>query len=105
VTAMCDRLETVTRTAPVERWVHRFHDNDVPVARCLGIDEALVDPQVAHNQIYSLIEGDSTGPVRTVRYPARFGDSGLLPTGDLTPRLGADTETVLAEVSAEAEPR
>lgn len=105
VTAVCDRLETVTRTAPVAHWVQRFHDNDVPVARCLGIDEHLVDPQVAHNQIYSVTEGDSIGPVRTVRYPARFGDFGLLPTGNLTPRLGADTETVLAELSAEPEAR
>lgn len=104
VSAMCDRLETATRGATVVHWLRQFADNDVPVARCLTVDEHLVDPQVAHNQIYSVIDGDGEGPVRTVRYPARFGDSGLLPTGAPTPRLGADTEAVLAEISADPEP-
>jgi crotonobetainyl-CoA:carnitine CoA-transferase CaiB-like acyl-CoA transferase len=104
VSAMCDRLETATRAAPVVHWLRQFADNDVPVARCLTVDEHLVDPQVAHNRIYSVIDGDGEGPVRTVRYPARFGDSGLLPTGAPTPRLGADTEAVLAEITADAEP-
>jgi formyl-CoA transferase len=96
VTALCDRLETATRSAPLEHWLDRFRGHDVPVARCLGIDEHLVDVQVAHNQIYSVAEWPGVGAVRTVRYPARFASCGPLPTGAPTPRLGADTEAVLA---------
>jgi crotonobetainyl-CoA:carnitine CoA-transferase CaiB-like acyl-CoA transferase len=96
VTAMCARLETVTRTAPVDQWLQAFQDHDVPVARCLGIDEHLLDPQVAHNQIYSVADWPDVGAVRTVRYPARFASSGPLPTGCPTPRLGADTDDIVA---------
>jgi crotonobetainyl-CoA:carnitine CoA-transferase CaiB-like acyl-CoA transferase len=98
VTAMCARLEAATRLAPVEKWLERFHAHDVPVARCVGIDEHLVDPQVAHNQIYAVDDWPTVGPVRTVRYPARFASSGLLPTGVPTPPLGADTDAVLASL-------
>jgi CoA:oxalate CoA-transferase len=99
VTALCDRLETATRTASLEHWLDRFRGHDVPVARCLGIDEHLVDVQVAHNQIYSVAEWPGVGAVRTVRYPARFASCGPLPTGAPTPRLGADTEAVLAALN------
>jgi CoA:oxalate CoA-transferase len=96
VTALCSRLETATGAASAEHWLEQFQRHDVPVARCIGIDEHLVDPQVTHNQIYSIAEWPSVGPVRTVRYPARFASSGLLPTGAAAPRLGADTSDVLA---------
>jgi CoA:oxalate CoA-transferase len=99
VTAMCARLETATRLAPVDDWLESFHRNDVPVARCVGIDEHLVDPQVVNNQIYAVADWPGVGPVRTVRYPARFASSGLLPTGAPTPRLGADTDEVLTALA------
>ena len=59
----------VTRQQPLEHWLARFREHDVPAAPCLTIDEHLADEQVAHNEIYELSEWPGIGRVRQPRYP------------------------------------
>ena len=70
VRTIVERFSPVTATEPVTHWVERFGAEDIPVARCLTIDEHLADAQVAHNELYRIEDWPGVGRVRTVRYPA-----------------------------------
>jgi crotonobetainyl-CoA:carnitine CoA-transferase CaiB-like acyl-CoA transferase len=98
VHVLLERLESVTPSAPVEEWLRRLRERDVPAARCASIDEHLADDQVAHNGIYRLEDWPGIGPVRSARYPARFASCPPLHAPGPAPVLGADTDAVLAAV-------
>ncbi|MGI8492699.1 MAG: CaiB/BaiF CoA transferase family protein [Acidimicrobiales bacterium] len=90
--ALTAEIEKVTRTGPVERWLAAFGAHDVPAARCLSTEEHFDDPQVRHNDIYSIEEWPGLGRVRQVRYPARYTSWPRLGTRTpvrLLPELGA----------------
>jgi crotonobetainyl-CoA:carnitine CoA-transferase CaiB-like acyl-CoA transferase len=71
----------VTSKAPMDLWLTRFSEEDVPASACLTIDEHLADPQVVHNEIYSVAEVPEFGRVRSVRYPAVGQSWGRLASG------------------------
>ncbi len=78
----------------------RLLAEDVPVGMVLDFDDVPNDPQVLHNEIFRVTEQPGVGRVREPRHPARFGAT---PVGwtRFAPRLGADTEAVLAEIGYE----
>lgn len=78
---MFDLFASVTPGETVAHWLERFAAEDVPAAPCLGIDDHLADPQVRHNQLYTVADVPGVGRVRTVRYPAVGASWGKLPTG------------------------
>jgi len=70
---------------------------DILCARVNAIDEALADPQVAHNEMVIEMRHRELGPIKTVGIPVKMegtpGSVRLAP-----PRLGEHTREVLAEV-------
>ena len=91
VTLMYDTIERATVELDADDLVSRFVAHDVPAARCLTMDEHLVDAQVEHAEIYRVESWRGIGPVRTVRYPAVFGNWGHLAAPGVTPVLGDGT--------------
>jgi crotonobetainyl-CoA:carnitine CoA-transferase CaiB-like acyl-CoA transferase len=78
---MFDLFASVTVDKPTAHWMERFEAHDVPAAPALSIDEHLADPQVRHNEIYSVEEVPGLGRVRSVRYPAVASSWGRLASG------------------------
>ena len=75
--AMLDFMERETPKLPTAHWIEQFALHDVPAAPVLGIDEHLADAQVLHNEVYEEVEHPHLGPMRMVRYPARFAGTSL----------------------------
>jgi len=91
-----DAFEARTREQPVAYWMEVFGDADVPVSPCLGIDEHLADPYLAHRELYAIDDWeDGLGPIRHVRYPAKFSSWGQLRAARGAPVLGADAPEIL----------
>jgi crotonobetainyl-CoA:carnitine CoA-transferase CaiB-like acyl-CoA transferase len=91
-----DAFEVRTREQPVAHWMEVFADADVPVAPCLGIDEHLADPYLAHRELYAIDDwGDGLGPTRHVRYPAKFSSWGHLRASRGAPVLGSGASETL----------
>ena len=88
VALLFDTIEGATAEFDADDLVARFLAHDVPAAKCLTMDEHLVDAQVEHAQIYRVESWRGIGPVRTVRYPAVFGNWGHLAAPGVTPVLG-----------------
>jgi crotonobetainyl-CoA:carnitine CoA-transferase CaiB-like acyl-CoA transferase len=65
---MAAKLETDA----TETWVARFTQADVPVTAVFDVEEHISDPQVVHNQLYSLAVDSDGRPSRRIRYPALF---------------------------------
>lgn len=76
--------------------VARARAEGAPLAPTNGIAEFLADPQVAHNRTVFEVRDAEAGRLRMLRSPVRFEKT---PTDlrHLPPRLGADTDTILAE--------
>jgi crotonobetainyl-CoA:carnitine CoA-transferase CaiB-like acyl-CoA transferase len=72
---LTELLQPVLGTETTAVWVDRFSAADVPVAPVLGLPEHLADPQVVENEIYQVYQHPQFGPVRAVRYPARYASS------------------------------
>jgi crotonobetainyl-CoA:carnitine CoA-transferase CaiB-like acyl-CoA transferase len=88
--ALLERLEPVVATRTVQHWLAAFAAEDVPAAACLSADEHLADPQVRHNQLYSVTDTAAMGRVRNVRYPARYSSWPTLGQRAPAPALGED---------------
>ncbi|MBS37077.1 MAG: CoA transferase [Thiotrichales bacterium] len=77
--------------------LERLRDNDVPSAPVLARGDIEQDPQVKHNGVIVIQEDEILGQVRQARPAARFDRTPATPTR-MAPRLGADNETILAEL-------
>jgi formyl-CoA transferase len=70
---------------------------DILCARVNSIDEALVDPQVVHNEMILEMHHREVGPIRTVGIPVKLeGTPGAVRLAP--PRLGEHSREVLAEI-------
>jgi crotonobetainyl-CoA:carnitine CoA-transferase CaiB-like acyl-CoA transferase len=96
--ALFDRVEAVTKTAPLEHWLEKFREVSVPAARCNDFDDHLADPQVINNHLYDTVERPGLGTVREIRYPARFGSFGLLKHERGVPAVGEHTDEIVREL-------
>ena len=91
---LIELIEPVLRTAPVEEWLDRFRQADVPAARVLDIAGHLEDPHVVHNRVYQEYRHPERGRVRTARYPLAF--AGQAPTAAAPyPEPGQDNAALL----------
>ena len=86
----------------IKKWtsgvlLERLRDNDVPSAPVLARGDIEQDPQVKHNGVIVIQEDEILGQVRQARPAARFDRTPATPTR-MAPRLGADNETILAEL-------
>jgi crotonobetainyl-CoA:carnitine CoA-transferase CaiB-like acyl-CoA transferase len=90
------RLESVLPSRTVDEWLALLAERDVPAARCLTMDEHLVDPQVQCQNLYRVEQWEGVGQVRTVRYPALFAGERLGASGP-APLAGQDNASGLAD--------
>ena len=102
---LIERIESQTRSLTVAECMARFDAHDVPVGRCVDPDQHLADAQVAHNELYEIVEHPELGRVRQVRYPARSLRWGPLRGGAPGPTLDADREEVLKGAASRSEGR
>ncbi len=77
------------------QWLELFRELDVPAGPVNQPADHLSDPQVMHNKLYSVLQTVS-GPVRAVRYPARFNGHLLVP-GSQAPVLGDGNAALLGQ--------
>jgi crotonobetainyl-CoA:carnitine CoA-transferase CaiB-like acyl-CoA transferase len=91
VRVMFDTIERATRELTVDEALACFREADVPAAKCVTMDEHLVDPQVEHSRLYRVTEWPGFGRVRTVRYPASFGRWGHVAAEGVAPMLEQHT--------------
>ncbi len=77
--------------------VERLRANDVPCAKCLSLDEALVQPQVEATHSLELQVHPVMGTIRTLRNPPRFSGE-LTPIASASPEHGEHTDAVLASL-------
>jgi crotonobetainyl-CoA:carnitine CoA-transferase CaiB-like acyl-CoA transferase len=94
------RLEIIQQrllARPANEWLARLEAEGVPCAPVLTRNEMIDHPQVRANQLVELHEHPQAGTLRQARPPARFSgtDSGIRRGA---PRLGEDTEAILAEL-------
>ncbi|HUP73489.1 MAG TPA: CoA transferase [Acidimicrobiales bacterium] len=90
-----NEIEFATRRHTVAHWLATFATFDVPAAPCSSLDEHLDDEQVRHNELYSLTEWAGLGPVRHVRYPAKFSTWGYLRARSGPPTIGEHSQEIL----------
>jgi crotonobetainyl-CoA:carnitine CoA-transferase CaiB-like acyl-CoA transferase len=91
---LVEYIESQTVAWPVAECITRFEANDVPVAQCLDLDAHLADPQIAHNEIYDIVDHPQLGRVRQVRYPARSKGWGTLRGRGIAPMADADHDAL-----------
>ncbi len=80
-----------------EEIVERLRAHDIPGGRVVGVEEVHLDPQVQHNEVLVELDSGAMGPRREPRPAARFGAEDT-PLPEPAPRLGEDTNTVLASL-------
>ena len=91
-------------TQPAATWLARLEAEGVPCAPVLTRNEMIHHPQVAANDLVQLYEHPQAGTLRQARPPARFSQTpSEIRRG--APRLGEDTEAILAELGVTAERR
>ncbi len=79
----------------------KLHENDVPVAKCLGYEEVLTQPQILANETVEVREHPAMGSMRVVRSPAKFGGE-RLPATSHSPAHGQHTQSVLEELGLDS---
>jgi crotonobetainyl-CoA:carnitine CoA-transferase CaiB-like acyl-CoA transferase len=89
-----ETIQTLLRTQPVQHWLDLFEDHNLPVTAVHDMESAIADPTVAAS---GLLERLPLPGGETLQVPGPAHAS-LTETPDRpAPRLGADTERVLAE--------
>jgi crotonobetainyl-CoA:carnitine CoA-transferase CaiB-like acyl-CoA transferase len=94
-----DAIESALATKSAKEWALLLNQHGVPAGEVLSIPEALAQPQItARNFIERFPAGASEDrEVAVVRSGFRLASGGPAPSGP-PPTLGADTETILAEL-------
>lgn len=79
-----------------------FEAHGIWHARVNDYSDVAVDPQVAHNKSFQVVEGATGAPITVVSHPVRY--DGQVPEVRLPPqKLGAQTEEILKELGYSAE--
>jgi len=82
-------------------WIERLEGVDILCAPVFTLEEALKDPQTAHNGMIFNLPATEGGPVRLVGSPIDMSAAPVT-VRQSPPGLGAHTEEVLAEVTRDA---
>lgn len=88
------RLAETFASRPLEGWRELFDDPNSCVTPLATMDEALLDPQLAHRAVYAFGEDDAVHP----RVIPRISGSNDTPVRAWWPEPGADADDVLAEL-------
>ncbi len=85
-----DQFEPLAAARATVELLALLDSNDVPAAPCATLDEALADEQALRNDLFRIHawpEWADVGPMRHVRYPARFASCDALHPTAGPPRL------------------
>lgn len=85
-----------------EHWAERFRSADVPYAPVNNLAEALVDPQVTHNDMVLTLNHPRHGEYRVVNNPVSMSVTPPLPSR-YSPDPGEHTGEVLTEIGFSAD--
>ncbi len=93
-------LQTSYQRITKRDFVARCEEHGVPVAPILELAEVPDDPQVRHNETFSVVDHPQLGALRTARHAPRFsGTPTVLPvSARQSPALGEHTDTILREL-------
>lgn len=97
LSAIWDEMSIVSHRFTTAELVEAAGVHGVPLAPVNTVDEFLEDPQVVHARVFTTIEDAELGDVRQINHPTRWGGE-IPPIRNLAPRLGADTDAVLADL-------
>ena len=89
-------LEAKLREKTTEEWVAILNDAGVPAGAIVSLQEALASSQIAHRHTLQTIESPGIGPLQLFSLTAKFERTPGAVTAP-PPRLGHDTDAVLAE--------
>ena len=89
-------LEDEIRKWPTVELVERARKHGAPVSPANTIPEMMEDPQAVHSQVVLEVEHESSGPLRYLRNPVRFGATPASLRRH-PPKLGEHTSEVLRE--------
>ena len=87
-----------------EEALEKLQANDVPCAKCFGLDEALAQPQIEANESIEVRKHPVMGEMRIMKSPARFGGEIMSP-GAPSPAHGEHTDQVLTSFNINADRR
>ena len=80
-----------------EHWIGRLEGVDILCAPVLTLEQALADPQTAHNEMILDLPPSEAGPVRLIGSPISMSAAPVT-LRHAPPKLGADTDAVIAEL-------
>jgi CoA:oxalate CoA-transferase len=95
--ALTEVLEDALRTRDTADWVEALNGRGVPAGAILGLEAALRQPQVRHRGLLQKLDVPGVGEVELMNLPARFSRTPA-EMREPPPRLGADTDAVLARI-------
>lgn len=91
------KLEALMRSRPCKEWERLFDENDIPNERLLHYREIPQDAQAVANNVFDRISYKDGATPAFATPPIRFSDYGKRDT-EQAGYIGADTDTVLAEL-------
>jgi crotonobetainyl-CoA:carnitine CoA-transferase CaiB-like acyl-CoA transferase len=86
-----------TRSQGVAHWIEKLNAAGVPCGRVLSLGEVFEDPQTKHQQMRMTIQHPQHGALDVLGFPIKFSDDPCV-VHRPPPVLGADTESLLAEL-------
>ncbi len=100
--AMNAAIEARLAMATTDHWIKALNAAGVPCGRVMGLAEVFADPQVLDQEMVVTQHHPGHGDVKMLGFPVKFAEAPCQLRYP-APELGADTETVLAELGYSAD--
>jgi formyl-CoA transferase len=95
-------LARIFKTRTTAAWTELLDKADVPVMPMHDLESLLQDPHLVATGFFPVVAHPSEGAVHSMKVSARFSETAAEPSR-LAPKLGAQSEEVLAEAGFSAD--